>query len=92
MIALKWYSESDDGEYFRDEPCIDIFNSPGLWPAGFPADQSRGQRAIDQRPRRGDQATHQAELDAEAGWRVPAAVRLEAEAACRELALAPTED
>ena len=48
--------------------------------------------AINQRPRRGDQATYQAELDAEAGWRVPAVVRLEAEAACREVALAPTED
>ena len=48
--------------------------------------------AINQRPRRSDQATHQAELDAKAGWRVPAAVRLESEAACREVALAPTED
>ena len=92
MIAVQWYSESDDGEYFRDEPCSDIFNSSELRLAGFPAEQSRGQRAINQRPRRGDQAAHQAELDAEAGWCVPAAVLLEAEAACREVALAPTED
>jgi len=76
MIAVLWYSESDDGEYFRDEPCIDILNSSGLRLAGFPVEQSRGQRAINQRPRRGDQATHQAELDAESVWRVPAAVRL----------------
>ena len=92
MIAVQWHSESDDGEYFRDETFIGIFNSSQLRLAGFPAEQSRGQRAINQRPRRGDQATHQAELDAEARWRVPATVRLEAEAACREVALAPTED
>ena len=67
MIAVQWYSESDDGEYFRDEPCSDIFNSSELRLAGFPAEQSRGQRAINQRPRRGDQAAHQAELDAGGG-------------------------
>jgi len=92
MISVQGYSESDDGGSFRDEPCNDIFNSSELRLAVFPAEQSRGQRAINQRPRRGDKATYQAELDAEAGWRIPEVVRLEFEVACREVALAPTED
>jgi hypothetical protein len=35
MTAVQWYSEGDGGEYFRDEPCIDIFNSSELRLAGF---------------------------------------------------------
>ena len=42
MIAVQWYSESDNGEYLRDQPCIEIFNSSELRLAGFPAEQSRG--------------------------------------------------
>ena len=66
MIAVQWYSESDDGEYFRDEPCSDIFNSSELRLAGFAASQRRGLRQVNTRPRRGDQAAHLAELEAEA--------------------------
>jgi hypothetical protein len=84
---VQWYSESGDCRYFRDEPCIDISSSSELRLAGFSAEQSRGQRAINKRLRRGNQAAHRAELGAGAG-RTPAAVLLEAEAACREVALA----
>jgi hypothetical protein len=88
MVAVQWFGENDDGEYFQDAPFIDIFNSSELRLAGFAASQSRGPRQVNSRPRRGDQAAHQAELEAEAAWRVPAEALLAAEGACREVAQA----
>ena len=62
MVAVQWFSVNDDGEYFQDAPCIDIFNSSELRLAGFAATQSRGPRQVNTRSRREDQAAHQAEL------------------------------
>ena len=88
MVAVQLFSVNDDGEYFQDAPCIDIFNSSELRLAGFAATQSRGPRQVNTRSRRGDQAAHQAELEAEAAWCVPAEALLAAEGACREVAQA----
>ena len=88
IAAVQLFSVNDDGEYFQDAPCIDIFSSFEVRLAGFAASQCRGLRQVNTRPRRGDQAAHQAELEAEAAWRVPAEALLAAEGACREVAQA----
>ena len=36
MVAVQWFSVVDDGEYFQDAPCIDVFNSSDCGWRGLP--------------------------------------------------------
>jgi hypothetical protein len=49
---------------------VDIFNSSELQLAGFSMTQLSGDRLLNARARRGAQAEYQAELTAEAVWRL----------------------
>ena len=82
MMAVQWYSEQADGSYVQGKPHVDVFSSSELRLACFDITQSRGPRQINARPRRGAQAERQAELQAEAAWRLPPETRKRAEAAC----------
>jgi len=86
MMGVQYYSENDDGSFVQGEPHLDVCNSSELRLAGFELEQSCGLRQINARPRRGEQAAHQAELEADAAWLLPPATRGIAEAACREVA------
>ena len=86
MMGVQYYSENDDGSFVQGEPHLDVCNSSELRLAGFEMGQSSGLRQINARPRRGEQAAHQAELEADAAWLLPPATREIAEAACRRVA------
>ena len=80
----KWFNLY--GSFVQGEPHLDVCNSSELRLAGFEMEQSSGLRQINARPRRGEQAEHQAELVADAAWLLPPATREIAEAACRRVA------
>ena len=86
MMGVQYYSENADGSFVQGEPHLDVCNSSELRLAGFEMEQSSGLRQINARPRRGEQAEHQAELVADAAWLLPPATREIAEAACRRVA------